>query len=432
MEIGIFKKINIIKNSDLVQSSLIYTIINFVNKAFPFFLLPLFTRAFSLEDYGTFSIYRATTNICIPLVGLSLSESVIRSYYEREKIDFGTYICSVLFVNIGTIGLLQGCLFLFGSALLGVTGLSREMLCLALLISFFTSINNIERGLYRCERKNKLLTTMIIGQSLLYFLLIFALYWLNKLHIRAAIYVEVFVYFLFASLGGGYLIREYSLSFKIRAQYIRNALIYSSPLVINGIMAYAFALSDRYIINYQLGEKFVAIYSASFQIVSILQILAVSFNAAWVPWIFENLNKKINPLKLLTIQIGAALFFLILGVMFWSIVSRLLPVIVGEKYKDGIFLLGWFVGANTFQAFYWLVAPILQYYKKNWYLLMASAPAFLFSVGLNMFFLKKFGMGFAAKINCVSWSIIFLITVICAFNVIRHANKKTFVPNYGN
>ncbi|GAA3931668.1 hypothetical protein GCM10022209_27220 [Chitinophaga oryziterrae] len=243
------------------------------------------------------------------------------------------------------------------------------------------------------------------------------------MYIRAAVYAEVFVYLLFAIIGGWQLVKKYSISFEVKRQYIRDAFVYSFPLVLNSLLAYAFALSDRYIINYQLGEESVAIYSASFQIVSILQILGVSFNAAWLPWVFESLKNKIDSGKLLKIGLGVAFLFLLFGIVFWSVVNRFLPFFAGEKYKAGISLLGWFVGANIFQALYCLVAPILQYYKRNWYLLLASVPAFLFSVVLNVSFLKKYGLEFAAKMNCFSWLIIFAISFFYSLNRIRYVNK---------
>lgn len=72
---------NIFK-SDLIKSSGIYTIVNFLNKVFPFILLPILSREFTLEQFGEYSIYRTTISFCIPLVGLSLSEFIIRKFFE--------------------------------------------------------------------------------------------------------------------------------------------------------------------------------------------------------------------------------------------------------------------------------------------------------------------------------------------------------------
>ena len=420
-----FQKAIALKNSDLLKSSAIYTLINFVNKAFPFFLLPLFTRAFSLSEYGVFSIYRATMNISIPIVGLSLAEAVIRKYYEKEKVDFGTYIFSVLFINVLTIGSLLLITMVWGTELYGITRLSKELIIMALLISFFTSINNIERGLFRCEKQNKLFGVVVVGQSLLYFVLIFLLYFIHRLVLVNAVYAEVSVYAIFAVIGLFYLFKKYDIKPVISKAYIKTALSFSLPLVLNGIMAYIFALSDRYIINYQLGEKSVAIYSATFQLTSVLQILAASFITAWLHWIYESLNKKIAILKLLKIQLAISFAFVIVGILFYIVVNRFLPLIVGEKYKAGLILIGWFIGSNLLQALYQMFAPILQYYNKGWFLLMASIPAFLFSVISNTLYLKNYGIVFASKINFISWFVIFFITLICSLAVLKNAYKQS-------
>jgi len=244
-----------------------------------------------------------------------------------------------------------------------------------------------------------------------------------------AVYVEVLVYFAFAIYGVWHLFKQYNIRLLIKKEYMINALRYSFPLILNSIMAYIFALSDRYMINYELGAKFVAIYSATFQLVSILQILAASFNTAWVHWIYENLTKHIQIQRLIKIQIVLLAGFLIIGIIFGVAVHSLLPLIVGEKYKAGLVLIGWFVCSNILQAFYWIFSPILQFYNKNWFLLAASVPAVIFSVILNANFLRKYGIGFAAIINCISWFIIFIVTVVSSLYILKNAYKQIAASN---
>ena len=418
-----------LRKSALVKTSLVYTLINFLNKAFPFFLLPLFTRALSLDEYGSFAIYRSTMNICIPIVGLSLSEAVIRKYYEKEKIDFGTYLFSVLFMNVIT---LACCLLLAlacGKGLYNVTRLPVGLICMALLISFFTSVNNIERGLYRCEKRNRIFGIIVVGQSFCYFIAISTLYIVHKLHLMPAVYVEVAVYFIFSIYGVWHIINKYNVRAHFKKEYVKSALRFSFPLILNSIMAYIFALSDRYLINYELGAKEVAIYSATFQLVSILQIFAASFNTAWVHWIYESLTKHIAIQKLVRIQMLLIAGFFVAGLVFGIAVYKLLPLIAGEKYKNGLVLIGWFVGSNVLQAFYWIYSPILQFYNKNWFLLGASVPAVIFSIALNVNFLKTHGIIFAAIINCVSWFIIFIVTVFSCLYILRNAYKQIATQN---
>ncbi|SEG42756.1 Membrane protein involved in the export of O-antigen and teichoic acid [Halpernia humi] len=409
--------------STLVKSSVVFIIINFINKAFPFILLPLFTRALSLSDYGTFALYRATSNFFIPLVGLSMSEAIIRNYYEKDKLDFGMYIGNVLLMNITTAFVYIFIIFFSGTIFPDLFGLPKYVLYLVVLFGFFSSVNASQRGLLRCENNNRSFAIQVLGQSVLYFLIITLAYFLKFFNLQYAIYGEAAVFLIFGSISIYYLNYKFKLKFLLSKKYLKDIFHYSVPLLINSLLAYTFALSDRFIINHQLNLSQVAIYAASFQVTSVTQILAVSLNAAWLPYVFGVLSKQESFKKIFKIQFLIAALYIVIGISYWIFLYFFLTKIIGHKYDSGKNFIHWFIGSNILQGCYWLLTPIIQFYKKNWLLVIGSVSALVLSLTLNLLFVKKFGVSFAATVNFLSWLLIFLITLFNVYNLLKKRKK---------
>ncbi|MBB1149739.1 oligosaccharide flippase family protein [Myroides sp. NP-2] len=413
--------LNILK-SNLFKGSVVYTGINFINKAFPFLLLPFLVRALSVSDFGEFSLFRAITNIFIPLIGFNLSDLIVRYFFDVNiKESFNKYIYTSILIN--TILLVCSLIILFlvdGKFVLAYVGLHKKYLLVSFFISFFTSILNISRGLFRCKNMFKAFCFLVIGQSVLYFLSIVGLFTTDFFSLEALIYVEGVIYFVFFILSMISILKSYEYGFFYSKAELLSIINFSAPLVVNSSIAYLFALSDRFIINLTLGSKEVALYSASFQLVSILQILAVSFNAAWLPWVFKNLSEKRDIKEFNRIRLYVGSCFLFVSMCFYIIVVYFLPIILGDKYNDSVSFVSWFIGGMIFQLFYWLVVPIIQFYKKNWLLLYGSIPCLLISVILNYTFLDSQGVVFAAKVNFLAWGCLFFITLYNSQKILKY------------
>ncbi|GAQ14818.1 membrane protein [Myroides odoratimimus] len=408
--------------SNLFKGSIIYTGINFLNKAFPFILLPLFVRALSLSEFGEFSLFRAITNIFIPIIGFNLSDLIVRYFFDVDvKKSFNKYVYTSILINLML--LIVSLLFISffnNQFLIEYLGLHKKYFYASFLISFFTSVLNIVKGLFRCNNDFKSFCFIVLGQSFVYFLAVILLFKTEKFSLGNLIFVEVLAFSLFFTVSLYFILKSYSYSIFLEKSSIKAILDFSTPLVLNSVIAYLFALSDRFIINLMLGAKEVALYSASYQLVSVLQILAVSFNAAWLPWVFKSLSEKMDMKQFNKIRLLVGGGFLFIGIFFYFIVIYFLPIILGDKYSNSASFISWFIGGTIFQLFYWLVVPIIQFYKKNWMLMYASIPCLIISIVLNYCFLDSLGVVFAAQVNFLTWGCLFLITMYNSQKILKY------------
>ncbi|MCJ8152363.1 oligosaccharide flippase family protein [Chryseobacterium sp. SSA4.19] len=417
------QRIKAVFSNKLLSNSVIYTLISFINKGFPFFLLPILTRSLSTHDYGEYALFRATTSLLLPFIGFNLSEYVMKNYFTKDEYPLSKKISISLMVNIVVCILVFSIFSLInGDMVYDFVHIHKKYFLIATVITLCTSVNNIERNLLRSENNTKLYSILVIGQTLSFFIGVMALFFLHKIELDLLIYVELSTFLLFVLVSIVLLTKKYRATFYYDKKLLKLAFLFCLPLVTNSLFAYIFSLSDRFIMANELDTKSVGVYNATVQLVSILQILAVSFNTAWTPFVYSKLEQKINPTKLKKVQLAAATTFLLVCIVFYIGLSYSFELIVSKKYAEGIPLLKWLILGNFFQLLYWLNSTILIYHKQNWYLAIFSFSSMVLSLGLNLLFLQKYGIEFASIVFLISWIVIALMTFVKSEMILKKQN----------
>src|SRR5437588_6133790 len=70
----------------LGSESLIYGLSGVISRFVSFFLVPIYTRIFSPEDYGVMTLVSSTISVVAIFVGLGLDSAVHRWYWETENL----------------------------------------------------------------------------------------------------------------------------------------------------------------------------------------------------------------------------------------------------------------------------------------------------------------------------------------------------------
>lgn len=414
------KRINLLLKNSLVKTSFVYTLINFVNKAFPFILLPLLTRTLSPSDYGEYSLFRASTNILLPLIGVNLSEYIMKNYYSNDEYSFSQKISLSIFINLILFGVIMGIVSIVNKDFISQTfDIHKEFILASIIITLCTSINNIERNILRCQNNTKLFSVLVIGQTLLFFVSVLCLYYLRLLTLFSLIKIEVITYLFFGVISLLVLKYKFKTYLFFDSRLLKLMVSFCIPLVLNSFLAYIFSLSDRFIIAKELDSESVGYYSVAFQLVSVLQILAVAFNTSWTPFIYQKLKENVEHSYIRKIQTKVIIFFVFLGLVYFLFLSFGFKYIVGEKYLHGVKLVKWLLIGTLFQLIYWLNSTILIYRQKNWSLTIFSLVVTTFSIVSNFSLIKKYGIEVSAVIYCVSWILLASLTYFKSQKIIK-------------
>ncbi len=142
--------------SKIIKNIGMYTILNIFNALVPFILLPILTNYLSEEEFGLIDIFINLSFIFIPIVGLNVGSTVIRFYYDKDKINFPRFLYNVLLI-----------LILFGLSLVIISffacyfsaGYFKEikipyqLLSLSILYALLSQIGEILLSIWRATEK---------------------------------------------------------------------------------------------------------------------------------------------------------------------------------------------------------------------------------------------------------------------------------------
>jgi O-antigen/teichoic acid export membrane protein len=202
-------------------------------------------------------------------------------------------------------------------------------------------------------------------------------------------------------------------------KWLERILRFSIPTILFSVSAFIFAGSDRLQIEHFLGSEAVGHYSAIAQISALVSVISTSFNAAWMPWLFENLKKEDASLRFFIVKLSYALMlaFVLLGFTFALALPFIAQIILTPEYLPYVYVSYALIAGFVFQGLYFIVGPFLWYTEKTKYLGYGGIGIAILNILLNLIFIPHFGILGAAFSNCISWACLFLFTFFIANKV---------------
>ena len=147
------RKIKNLAKSKLLRSAGIYTTSNVINKAIPFFLLPVLTRYLTPEDYGIVSMFGVLLSLVTPFTGIYLHAAIERMYYEKDTINIREYITNCLMILIVSTSLVGIIFYFFSPIIARWTSLPIQLLWVVIAISFAQFVSQIVVKLWQVQVK---------------------------------------------------------------------------------------------------------------------------------------------------------------------------------------------------------------------------------------------------------------------------------------
>ena len=277
-------------------------IVNIIVSLRGLILLPILTKTVGTELYGVWTQILVTISLLMPLGLLGLSTAMIRFFAgekDKNKIRQDFY---AVFTIISLFSILLALIILVFSEPLAVAffGGSGSIIFVRLLspIIILTTLDLICIEFFRAFQQMKKYAGFLILQEILEILLIsyailsgYSLFGalLSLIVVRAFLLLLCFL-FINSQIGIG----RPSLNLSVLKPYLSFGL----PLIPASISYWIINLSDRYVIGFFLGIASVGIYSAAYNIGSIVGIFMSPIGTNLFPTI-SNLyeNNKIDELK---------------------------------------------------------------------------------------------------------------------------------------
>ncbi len=277
----------------LARGSILITLANLIPRAGTFLLLPLYTRFLTTADFGLVSIASSGALLLALVYRLGLDAAALRMHHELTPSDRRDLYTTVIVMSAGVALAVTGVAILVGLTIIDAatrTAFGAAAL-LALGIAAFNTFQYVPSTWLRATDQ----TGRYLGLALLAFLAV------------ASVSVLLVVIVPLGAIGslagqlsgalvvavGAAVIAWRQRPWRIRFDLARQALRFGLPLLPHSLAGWLLNVSDRWLLGLLLGVAAgellgaIGIYSLGYQLGYAVGLAAISFNAAWLPFLYR-------------------------------------------------------------------------------------------------------------------------------------------------
>jgi len=410
------KKLSLHSIKQLYKSSLIraagtYGFFSIINKSIPFFLLPILTRYLSPSDYGIVAVFNIMVTITIPFIGVNTHGAFSRAFFAQDRFETSIYTGTiVIFVLLNSI-VITSLIILFRNSLGSIFSIPPNWLWLAGVIGLSMSLIQITLSAWRVRERPKAFgvfqnTNTFADFSLaLLFVVVLGMTWKGRIISRAIVAP------LFAFFGIIILKRNKWLTFQWDKTYLLHALAFGIPLIPHSLAGIINTTIDRIFIVNMVGIADAGIYTVGYQIGAIINLLAMAFNQAYVPWLYRKLNQNNDTIKRKIVTYTYVYFALIflLALTLGIAAPLILRYLVGKAFQQSAIYVIWIALGSAFNGMYFMVVNYIFYAEKTYLLAIVTFTGAAINVGLNYIFITINGAIGAAQATSITHLITFLM-----------------------
>jgi len=389
------------------RAAIVYTIASVFSRGLSMITVPIFTRIMSTSEIGMVNLYNSWYSLLNVVVTLSLTSGGFQSAmkdFEGERDQYQSSVLTLTSMMAVAIAILY---FICPGIWNGLTGLPTILMVLMLVLFFFAPAQDFWLLRQRYEYKYKLAGALTIGSTLVSTLLsvivvlkldeagsegiaIGRLYATSSITIIISLILWVYLYIKGKTI--------------INFNYWKYSLKLSIPLI-----GYAFAgqvlnVSDRMMISKMVGNDAVGIYSTLYTVSSISLLVWTAINSSFVPYLYQNLEKKDNKIKPISLSLMGA--YAIIAVMLTYLAPEIVKILATEEYYEAIYIMPPIAAGVFLISVSNMYANIIIYHKKTKYIMYSSIIAASVNIILNYICIKQFGYMAAAYTTLFAYVIL--------------------------
>lgn len=403
----------------LLNNTALFSAGKLISKLLVFFMLPLYTKYLSSDQFSTADLITNMANLLIPLACVGISDGIYRNAAAEHGNKEKFFSSGVTIYAVGSV------VFLALSPLLSLIGLFRGY---SWLIAVYVVVANLHSicAQYVCAiGKVKIFAIQGIVNSAL--TVIFNIILL--VGFRAGIIGYVMAIILADGVTATLLIILCKLpsAFNIHLvdkATVRSMLRFSIPLIPATICWWITSVSDRYMVAYYCGDSVNGLYAVAYKIPTLMTYAVMVFNDAWKLSATSMANNKEECEKTFgTIYKYYISFMYIVAaaLIFGSYIMS--SILFDESYFDARYFIPLLVIATLFSALDTFLGSVYFVTKKTVVSMLTALAGAVINVALNFWMIPAFGLGLgaagAALSTLISYAAVFLIRALITKRYIK-------------
>lgn len=419
----------ILKSNSMVNSAIWYTVGSFVLKGVNFFTVPIFTSLLTTSEMGKVTIYSTWGAIVAIIVGLGIDGTIGTAKAHLEEEEYTEYLSSVLVLATLSFIVMFVLSFIFRTSLSNLMALDVGLVILLLVQNFFSFVISFVLSTYTFARNHKMYLAVSFLSTILNIVLSISIIlsmssnryvgrilgWaISTIIIGAILYVKIVIKGKLA----------------IKLKYWKFCLPIALPLIFHNLSHLLLNQADVLMLEKYTNESIVGIYGVLYMIGSILNIMQIAINGAWVPWYYEAL-KKGDKEELRKKSGMYIIVFTLLTIMFMLGVPEVIKIFTDSEYWGGIPLTYIVIMGYYFVYLYTFPANFQFYSKQTKFIAIGTITAALVNVVLNFFLINYIGMYGAALSTLIAYIVLFSMHFIIVKFKFKHQDFPFVYNLYG-
>jgi O-antigen/teichoic acid export membrane protein len=408
-------------SQEFAKDTLVYGIGRGIKKFIGIFLLPFYTRALSIDEYGILDTLSTMTMLGAAFLSVGLDSAVGFYFFkagekERGRVAFTLFVIRLLTFIPSLIPVLlskQLSILLFGTPDYVVpVAISSLLIPVSLLV-------DEQSKLLRYFRKAWLFSYSSILKSLINVLLgITLVVWLSYgitgsliAQLVSSISVILYIFFIFSR-------KKYEYHFSL--YWAKKLFIFGFPVMWAGFAIWIMDSSDRFFLlhfsdlagigKYSIGNTF------SQPVLLLNMAVQMSFSVLFFEFYYKEEDKNKTKSKVIAVTAFRHYFAtsLMLSLTLSVFGKDIVPFITTPEYTAGALAIPFLTFSHIAAQSYQTMSPGIIISGKTWHFAWITAVAAVLNVVLNFILIPEFGFTGAAAATFISFFVYWVIKLIVA------------------
>lgn len=384
-----------------IIGTLIYQGINFI-------LTPYLTRALNIEGYGIVSVYTSWVTVLVPIVSLTSMTVIphIKMYINKEEQH--KYISSLLGLSLIAFLLIFGLSLIFLPLLASAMQFTWLVVILLLLQSF--GISTVNFAVAYCVQYQKTIFQFLITISLSILTSVISIFLIQTISADSEKYMGRIIGYSLPNIAVAVVIYFYFIR-KSKSIFDKKvwafALPICVPIIFHLLSNVLLSQSSRIILQKAVGFEPAGIYSFIFTIASLISVLWVAINNAWVPIYYKMLGEGKNEVIK---QRGKRYLFFYTSIFcgFMLVSPEILRIMGGKEYNRGIPLMPLISFSMYLIFMYSFSINYKTICKKTISIAIGTVISAVVNIIANLLLIPKFELWGAAIATLLSYVVLFM------------------------
>lgn len=412
------------KYRKLLGDTMVFTIGTFSSKFLVYLMMPIYTAMLTTEQYGTADLVVQTANLLLPIVSVGIFNSIIRFGLDKNINKTQVFTIGIKTVSAGFAVMLL--FFPLG----GYLGFSTEYTILLYLYVLCSMLRSTCSQFVRSMQYIKLYAADGVFATIM--VVVFNILFLCVFKMGVAGYLLATILSDFLSAVSMFVVaRLYRyLNFgKTNLSLLKDMLRYSIPMIPATACWWITNVSDRFMVSYMISKSANGLYSVSYKIPTLINLVSSVFSDAWQisAVTHNNSPEQANFFSNIYASFTSVMFLGASGLIL--LCKPIMAVMVADSYYVAWKYVPILVIATVYACFGTFLGSVYVVEKKSNMILTTAAAGAVVNITLNAILIPKIGPNGAAIATMVSYILIYAIRAVNTrhFIVIRMRTKHIFI-----